>query len=94
MFPAEWLIEKITVAEAEAAHPGIRDERVRRFPDAAKPFGFNNDKWESLKSAMKPGDELWTFSSSAKSFEDLAGRSGIVLLRSGEAVAEVVTLVT
>lgn len=91
-FPADWLVEKITVAEAEAAHPGLRDERPRRFPDAAKPFGFNNEKWQALKSMMQPGDELWIFCSSAESWKDLAGRRGIVLLRNGEAIAEIVTL--
>jgi len=91
-FPAGWLVEKITVAEAEAAHPGLHDERPRRFPDAAKPFGFNNEKWEALKSMMQPGDELWIFCSSAESWKDLAGRRGIVLLRNGEAIAEIVTL--
>jgi hypothetical protein len=91
-FPADWLVEKITVAEAEAAHPGIRDERLRRFPDAARPFGFNNQKWEALKSTMQPGDELWIFCSSAESWKDLAGRRGIVLLRNGQAIAEIVTL--
>jgi hypothetical protein len=94
MFPREWLVERITLAEAEAAHPGVRDERAQRFPDRAKPFGRLNAQWEALKAATKPGDELWRFSSSAKSFRDLAGRSGIVLLRDGEAVAEIVTLMS
>jgi hypothetical protein len=94
MIPPEWLVERITVAEAEAANPGIQDERVRRFPHAAKPFGFQSDQWEALKAAMKPGDELWTFCSSAKTFKDLAGRSGIVLLRDGDAVAEIITLMS
>jgi hypothetical protein len=43
---------------------------------------------------MQPGDELWTFASSAESFRHLAGRSGIVLLRDGRAVAEIVTLMS
>jgi hypothetical protein len=92
MIPADWLVEKVTVAEAEAAHPGIRDERVQRFPDAAKPFGFQNDKWESLEAAMLPGDQLWTFCSPKASWEHRAGRSGVVLLRDGEAVVMIVSV--
>jgi hypothetical protein len=37
-------------------------------------------------------DELWTFATSAESFRRLAGRAGIVLLRDGNAIAEIVTL--
>jgi hypothetical protein len=94
MFPREWLVERITLAEAEAANPGVRGERAQRFPNFAKPFGRLNAQWEALKAAMKPGDELWTFSSSVKSFADFAGRRGVVLLRDGEAVAEIVTLMS
>ena len=92
MFPADWLVEQVTVAQAEAANPGIRDERVERNPNAAKPFGFNNEKWEALKALMKPGDELWIFSTPAESWQNLAGRRGIVLLRDGKAIAEIVTM--
>jgi hypothetical protein len=48
IIPKEWLDRKISVEEAEAAHPGIRDERVLRFPEAAKPFGFQNAEWHRL----------------------------------------------
>ena len=42
VIPASWLQKKISAAEAEAAYPGIKDDRVARFPDAAKPFGFRH----------------------------------------------------
>lgn len=92
MFPTDWLVEKISVAEAEAAHPEMRDEGVTRVPSAAKAFGFKNEKWESLKAEMQPGDELWTFCSPAESWQNHAGRRGIVLLRDGLAVAEIITM--
>ncbi len=81
--PKEWLQKQITIAEAEAAYPGITDDRVKNFPDAAKPFGFRHAEWEALKTHMQPGDQLWTFISPPKSWEDLAGRSGIALVRNG-----------
>jgi hypothetical protein len=84
--PKEWLQKIITVAEAEAAYPGITDDRAQRFPDAAKPFGFENGEWEALKAQMLPGDELWTFASPAESWQHLAGRSGIALVRDGNPV--------
>ena len=90
--PKEWLDKKISVEEAEAAHPGINDERAQRFPEAAKPFGFQSQAWEALKAAMQPGDELWTFASPAKSWEDLAGRARIAVVRNGSPIKVLVTM--
>jgi hypothetical protein len=59
VIPIEWLEKKVSVAEAEAANPGISDERVACSPEAAKPFGFLHNDWEALKAAMRPGDDLW-----------------------------------
>ena len=56
--PNAWLQEQITVAEAEKAYPGITDDRVKNFPEAAKPFGFRHAEWEALKTHMQPGDQL------------------------------------
>ena len=92
LIPKSWLDKKITIAEAEAEHPGINDERVQRFPDAAKPFGFKSGQWEAIKAAMQPGDELWTFASPAKSWEDLAGRAGIAVVRDGNPIMVLTTM--
>ena len=92
LIPKAWLDKKVTVAEAEAEHPGIKDERVQRFPDAAKPFGFKSGQWEAIKAAMQPSDELWTFASPAKSWEDLAGRAGIAVVRDGNPVMVLTTM--
>jgi hypothetical protein len=83
MIPKDWLQKPISVAEAETAYPGITDDRVKSFPDAAKPFGFKNTEWEALKAEIQPGDELWTFSSPPASWQGLAGRAGIALVRNG-----------
>jgi hypothetical protein len=90
--PKDWLDKKISIAEAEAAHPGISDDRVQRFPDAAKPFGFRSRAWEALKAEMQPGDELWTFSSPADSWQHLAGRAGVALVRDGNPIEALVTV--
>ena len=90
--PDAWLDKKISVAEAEAAHPGINDDRIERFPDAARPFGFQNREWEALKAAMQPGDEIWTFASPADSWGNLAGRAGLALVRNGRAIKVIVTV--
>lgn len=92
MIPVAWLQEKVTIAEEEVEHPGITDDRIARFPDAAKPFGFQHREWEQFKAAMLPGDELWTFSSPADYWEHIAGRAGIALVRKGVPIRTIVTL--
>jgi len=89
--PADWLGKKITIAEAEADNPGISDDRLLRYPEAARPFGFANRQWETLKAQIKPGDELWSFSSSTESWQQFAGRMGVALLRDGKAIEVIVT---
>ena len=91
IIPADWLRKKITVAEAEADNPGISDDRVSRFPEAARPFGFLNREWETLKAGIKPGDELWSFISPADPWQQLASRMGVALLRDGKVIEVIIT---
>ena len=92
MFPAGWFSQKTTVEEAEAAYPGLQDERTKRLPEVAKPFGFHHAEWEALKAAMKPSDELWTFASPPDSWKELAGSAGVALVRDSKVVRTIVTL--
>jgi hypothetical protein len=92
VIPATWLVKKISVEEAETENPGIADERVKRFPEVAKAFGFQNREWESLKAEMKPGDEIWTFASPDDYWKNYAGRAGVALVREGNAIKAVVTV--
>jgi hypothetical protein len=46
----------------------------------------------TLKAAIQTGDEIWIFCSPPKTWEALMGRRGIVLLREGKEIAEVVTV--
>jgi hypothetical protein len=90
--PRAWLKERTTIAKAEAANPGITDDRVARFPDAAKAFGFQNREWEELKALVLPGDEIWIFSSQTESWKHLAGRAGVALVRDGVPIRAIVTM--
>lgn len=85
---------QITIEEAEATHiPKNQDpERVRKYPELLKPFGFMNDEWEDFKSKMQDGDLLWEFCSDQDSWDNLAGRAGIVLVRDGQAIASITTI--
>lgn len=92
------LIERKTIAELEAENtlrPDQIHESDRTGPRAAmmlQPFGGLNAKWEALKARMQPGDELWTFASSPQSWRDLAGRAGIALVRDGQIIERLVTM--
>src|SRR5262249_56287630 len=87
---------RITVAEAEAEHTptGQDPERVRRFPELAKPFGFQNGLWEALQAQMQPGDELWEYCTDRESWQQLMGSAGVGLVRGGEGVASITTRLT
>lgn len=84
----DWLDTQVTVAEAEADNM-VQDDRLG--PDPV-PFGFDNDKWRGLMAQMQDGDELWEFVSPEESWKALAGRAGIALVRSGEVVESIVTM--
>jgi hypothetical protein len=64
-----------TVAQAEAAYfaevePFLAGERdARRAETLRRPMGFRNADWEALKAAMRPGDELWEFTSARSSWD-------------------------
>jgi hypothetical protein len=96
--PDRELIERKTIAELEAEYtlrPDQLHESDRSGPRAQfllKPFGALNTQWEALKARMQPGDELWTFSTSAQSWQDLAGRAGVALVRHGEIIERLVTI--
>jgi hypothetical protein len=83
-----WLQKRVTVAEVEAAN-GVRADRLG--PDPV-PFGFQNARWRELLAQMQEGDELWEFCSPEASWRQGAGRAGIALVRNGQVVASLVTL--
>ena len=64
--------EPLSVAEAEAKSL----EEMKKTPKAPQvPFGYQNAKWEALKSKMRPGDKLFQYSA--------GGHGGHVLVRNG-----------
>jgi hypothetical protein len=80
VIPTEWLTEKVSVADAEAAN--MSDGR---------PFGFQHLKWEKLKAKMVPGDELWEFHSPPSTWVHLMGREGYAVVRQGQIIESLIT---
>lgn len=50
------------------------------------------DSWNAFKAAITPGDEIWIFCSPPKTWEILMGSRGIVLVRNGKKIAQIVTV--
>jgi hypothetical protein len=73
--PIEWLTEQLSVDEAEL-----------RYVHEGRPFGYLDTEWNYLKSMMGEHDEIWIFSSSAESWEQLMGREGVALVQNGQAI--------
>lgn len=69
------LIRKATVEEWEA------EETFNGVP-----FGLCNREWVAMLAKMQPGDELWSWASDQESWNKLAGRAGMALVRDGEVI--------
>lgn len=66
-------------------------KRVTRDELLAEPNG--QVFWKTLLDAYQDGDELWEFSSPEDYWRNLAGRGGVALVRNGEIVDTVVTII-
>lgn len=66
-----------------------QDDRIDPEP---VPFGFNYYHWINFKAKMKIDDELWLFSSSKNIWLNMCGRGGGCILRKGEVVNSMVTI--
>lgn len=80
----------------------LRREAMRHAPIAFRWFGRSlkvadldaelsaSPEWQAFQQTLRPGDRIWPFTINPNS---LAMRSGYVLVRRGEAVGVVVTVV-
>ena len=80
-------LQKVTLEEIEENNLYPDDGRVPHVP-----FGFAHAKWVQWKAQIREGDELYYFSSSAEAWRNLAGREGYALIREGQVVDTMVTL--
>lgn len=86
--PADWKLgEELTIEQIEVANLYEDDGRVPHVP-----FGFGNPDWLGFKAQVQPGNKLHLFESSPKSWRNLAGRAGYLLLRGNEVVDTFVTI--
>lgn len=87
-----WLTERVSVEEAEVRSTPTPDQLARNPRMPNKPFGFDNERWEILKTQMIDGDELWYFCSPQETWRKLYGRAGLAVVRGGRVVETLVLL--
>jgi hypothetical protein len=68
----------------------VRQTSIQEAEDHTGVRGMR--RWNDLKTAIEPGDEIWIFCSPPKMWEAMMGRRGFVLLRNGKEIARVVTV--
>ena len=71
--------KKVSVLEAQKNHMETLDNKKVLFAG-------NEDRWQAMLSIIQDGDELWEYTSPAEMWEMLAGREGIVLVRDGKVI--------
>ncbi len=79
-----WLQNEISIQNAEAKHMAEIDGKLI-------PFGCINKQWQCIVGGMQDGDRFYEFRSSDESWECLAGREGIALVRDGNIIADIIT---
>ena len=75
--PKEWLHKQVSVTDVEK---DIQNSE----PLVAR--------WNSLKAGLEPGDEVWSFMSPADTWKHLAGRAGYAIVRDGNPVDGMITM--
>ena len=79
VIPASWLVERVSKEEIVAM---IKPDKLNRL----------SDELAIIMSEMKPSDEFWHFSSPSKTWANLAGRSGIAIVRNGVPLDSIVLM--
>ena len=82
-----YLTNRLTVKEAE-------EKNMVEIDGRQVPFGYTNDQWVVLCKQMQKKDELYEFRSPEDSWNSFAGREGIALVRDGEIIADIITLMS
>ena len=75
--PSEWLKER------------VQDEDRPNFSPTANECLWA--EWQFMLARTRDDDELWAYSSSSGSWQELMGRRGYALVRNGEPIASLVT---
>jgi hypothetical protein len=88
--PSEWLTKRLTFSEFESL--GVRPGGWSVENSSSRSSTGEQREVQQLKLRMLAGDEIWAFSSPPETWQMLAGRAGVALVRDGRPIGYVVTL--
>jgi hypothetical protein len=95
----EWLTDRCESTDPRAirlremASLELSDENKQKLLDRSERFRkWVEERWKPFIALMQPGDELWRFCSPDHTWPNLAGRAGYAIVRDGEIVHSLVTL--
>ncbi len=95
----EWLTERLESTDPRAVRLSemgsleISEANKEKLGDRSEAFArWVEKRWKPFVAQMQPGDELWRFSSPGHTWANLAGRAGYAIVRDGEIVHSLVTL--
>lgn len=93
--PLEWRTAKVEIRENEPQEKVQKRRNKRQTPKLNDELILSAKEAESMfGKSMKPGDEIWFFSSPPELWQSLCGRSGYVLVREGEVIDSFTTVIT
>jgi hypothetical protein len=95
----EWLIERCDSTDPrdirlrEMDSLGLSKENKRELLDRSEQFRkWVSQKWTPFVAVMQPGDEIWRFRSPGDTWANMCGRAGYSIVRDGEVLRSLVTL--
>lgn len=80
----EALVRRLTLEEAQA-RAGIANPDHPSMPSRVA-------EWERFTASMLPDDEFWAYCTPKWTWQALAGRAGIALVRDNKVVAKIITM--
>ena len=66
-------------------------EKIDKQLSSASGSQFKKE-WDSFKSRVQPGDQVWFFSTPPQTKKELMGSEGYMLLRDGAVITEIITV--
>ncbi len=78
--PGDWLQDRLDEQDVDAKFtvPNTTSRRAK--------------EWSRVKGKLRPGDELWSYSSPPETWQKLCGREGVCVMRGEKVVANIITL--
>jgi len=93
--PKEWLRGKVEIRVNEPEEKVQKRRNKRQTPKPNDELILSAKEAESMfGESMKPGDEIWFFSSPPEFWQSLCGSSGYVLVREGEVIDSFTTVIS